>query len=81
MVVSMYGVSDERNFKEKFLVIVSTVYMFMYGFRIESYLDTLIIIQSQVKKDGVHGERNKCPSLGALPWPNMVDGLILCVVT
>lgn len=48
MALSINGVCCERNFKEKFLVMVLIVFILMYGFHIGSYLDTLIT--TQVKK-------------------------------
>lgn len=50
MVVSVYGEYGEKNFKEKFLVMISIMYLLMYGLCIGSYHDTLITTSSKVEK-------------------------------
>lgn len=63
MALSINGVCCERNFKEKFHLKVSIMYVLMFGFRIGGYIDVLIIIQSQVEKGRVCVKGTKGPSL------------------
>lgn len=50
---------NSRDFLKRFYGGISLVYVLIYRFIIGGYLDTLITIQSQVKKDVIRNERSR----------------------